>query len=285
MGTGQPGPEAGQGRPVLHIFILALVQGITEFLPISSSAHIDISFALFDWAGWQVAEQTQGERLTINVAVHVGTLAAVCLYYWRDLLQILLGTFKLLSGEVTPGGRLLGYLFVGSLPLVVIGFLFHDLFERLHSVEVIAWTSIGFGVLLYVFDRIGLTVRRLEHLKLADALIVGLAQVLAFIPGTSRSGITMTAARFLGFERAEAARFSLLLSIPAILGAGLLEGFDLWQTGDVALGTNAIVAAAVSFPVALAAIALMVRWLRNASFTPFVVYRVVLGIALLYWIA
>ncbi|MGH6948637.1 MAG: undecaprenyl-diphosphate phosphatase [Kiloniellales bacterium] len=270
---------------MLHVFILAVVQGITEFLPISSSAHIDITFALFDAAGWQVPAQTQGERLSMNVAVHVGTLVAVCVYYWRDLLQMLLGAFKLLTGEVTPGGRLFGYLFVGSLPLAVIGYFFHDVFERLHTVEVIAWTSIGFGVLLYFFDRIGLTVRRLEHLKVSDAAIIGLAQVLAFIPGTSRAGITMTAARFLGFERAEAAHFSLLLSIPGILGAGLLEGLDLWQSGNVAVGFDAILGAAIACVVALLAIALMMRWLRHASFTPFVVYRILLGFALLYWMA
>jgi undecaprenyl-diphosphatase len=128
-------------------------------------------------------------------------------------------------------------------------------------------------------------VRRIEHLGAGGAIFIGLAQVLAFIPGTSRSGITMTAARFLGFERPEAARFSLLLSIPAILGAGTLTGLDLYESGNVRLGFDAIAAAALSFLVAFLSIALMIRWLRRAGFTPFVFYRIFLGVALLIWVS
>lgn len=272
--------------PLLHVVILAVVQGITEFLPISSSGHLNVVWELFDWAGWEVPENTSSDRMVVNIAVHVGTLLAVCLYFWRDLLQIAVGLAKLLAGQMNPDARLAFFIVLGSLPIVVVGYFFQDQITGLQeNIRLIAWATIGFGVLMFAADRLGLTIRRIEHLGAAGAIFIGLAQVLAFIPGTSRSGITMTAARFLGFERPEAARFSLLLSIPAILGAGTLVGLDLYQSGDARLGLDAITAAAVSFGVAFLAIALMLRWLRRAGFTPFVFYRLFLGAALLLWIA
>jgi undecaprenyl-diphosphatase len=143
---------------------------------------------------------------------------------------------------------------------------------------------LGFGVVLYVVDRSCLTVRRIEHMRWGGALAIGLAQVLALVPGTSRAGITMTAARALGYERTEAARFSMLLSIPVIAAAGVLEGFELWRAGDAELTLSVALAVAMAFGAALAAIGLLMRWLTRASFTPFVVYRVALGAALL-WLA
>ncbi len=272
--------------PLLHVVILAVVQGITEFLPISSSGHLNVVWALFDWAGWAIPENTSSDRLILNTAVHVGTLLAVCLYFWRDLAQIALGLAKLFVGQMNPDARLAFYVVLGSLPIVVVGYFFKGQITGLQeNIQVIAWATIGFGVLLFLADRFGLTVRRIEHLGAGGAAFIGLAQVLAFIPGTSRSGIAMTAARFLGLERPEAARFSLLLSIPAILGAGTLTGFDLYESGNIRLGFDAIVAAALSFLVAFLAIALMIRWLRRAGFTPFVFYRILLGAALLIWIA
>jgi len=272
--------------PLLHVLVLAIVQGITEFLPVSSSGHLVLAWEFFDRAGWPVPEQTQSERLIMDIAVHIGTLAAVCLYFWRDLWQMALGVLKLAVGQMTPGARLALHVIVATLPLVAAGYFFKDTVTNvLRDVTVVAWATIGFGVVLLVADRMGLTIRRVEHMTLPAALFVGLAQVLALIPGTSRSGITMTAARFLGYERPEAARFSLLLSIPAILGAGTLAGHDLYQAGNPHLGMEAIVAAAISFVVALIAIALMIRWLRHAGFMPFVIYRILLGAALLFWIA
>ena len=272
--------------PLLHVVILAVVQGITEFLPISSSGHLNVVWELFDWAGWAVPENTSSDRLIVNIAVHVGTLLAVCLYFWRDLAQIAAGLAKLLVGQMSPEARLAFYIILGSLPIIIVGYFFKEQITGLQeNIQVIAWATIGFAVLLSIADRLGLTVRRVEHLGATGAVFIGLAQVLAFVPGTSRSGITMTAARFLGFERAEAARFSLLLSIPAILGAGTLTGFDLYESGDMRLGFDAIAAAAISFGVAFMAIALMIRWLRRAGFLPFVCYRLILGAALLIWIA
>jgi len=131
---------------------------------------------------------------------------------------------------------------------------------------------------------VGMTVRRLEHMSYAAALFIGLTQVLALIPGASRSGVTMTAARIIGFERADAARFSLLLSIPAILGAATLAGLKIHQTSDLALGLDAAVAAGIAFLAALISISAMMAWLRHAGFMPFVIYRLLLGGALLVWI-
>ena len=271
--------------PLLHVVILAVVQGITEFLPISSSGHLNVVWELFDWVGWAVPENTSSDRLIVNIAVHVGTLLAVCLYFWRDLVQIAVGLAKLFVGQMNPEARLAFYIVLGSLPIITVGYFFKEQITGLQeNIQVIAWATIGFAVLLLIADRTGLTVRRVEHLGAAGAVFIGLAQVLAFIPGTSRSGITMTAARFLGFERPEAARFSLLLSIPAILGAGTLAGLDLYESGNMRLGLDAIAAAAVAFVVAFLAIVLMLRWLRAAGFLPFVFYRLILGAALLIWI-
>lgn len=272
--------------PLLHILILAVVRGITEFLPVSSTGHLALAWEIFDPAHWQVADQSQSDHLIIDVAVRVGTLGAVCLYFWRDLWNMVVGLVRLLTGQATPGARLALNVVIGTVPVVAVGVLFKDLLTEsvYNDVRVLAWTSIGFGVLLFAADRLGMTVRRVEHITWVQALIVGLAQVLAFIPGTSRSGITMTAARFMGYERPEAARFSLLLSIPAILGCGALEGLDLMKAGDVQLHAAAFVAAAIAFVMALIAIALMLRWLRRAGFTPFVAYRIAFGAAILIWL-
>ncbi len=262
---------------LFHIAILAVVQGITEFWPISSSAHLILVPALTGWPD---------QGLTIDIAVHVGTLGAVAAYLWRDLWNIVLGLFRLLTtGRLNPWVRLLGLLILATVPVVIAGYLMnYYLGGNLRSIEVIAWTTLGFGVLLYFVDRASLTVRRLEHMAMPAAVFVGFSQILALVPGTSRAGITITAARLLGFERRDAARFSMLLSIPTILGAGTLKGAELLESGDLVLGLNALTALGLSFVVALAAVAAMMAWLREASFGPFVFYRVVLGLLLLYWI-
>ncbi len=263
---------------LLQIIVIALVQGITEFLPISSSAHLAVIPAL---AGWP------DQGLAFDVAVHVGTLGAVLVYFRRDVGAMLGGLWSAASGRRRrpEGARMAGLLVVATVPVVIAGGAMHVLGvdESLRRVDVIGGTLIGFGILLFLVDRASMTVRRLEHLGTGGAVFIGLAQVLALIPGTSRAGITITLARLLGFERRDAARFSLLLSIPTILGAGILSGVDIYQTGDVELGLRAALAAALAFLAALATIAVMMAWLRRAGFTPFVVYRVIAGVALLIW--
>ena len=271
--------------PLYLLAILAVVQGITEFLPISSSGHLVITWKAFDALGHTGMEQTAEERLDLDIAVHVGTLAAVCLYLAGDLWRMLLGAVMPRNAKGRAGRRLIGHVILASIPVVVVGYYLKDsISPQLRSLEVIAWATIGFGVLLYIADRFALRVRRVQDMNLSQALIIGLAQVLALIPGTSRAGITMTAARMLGYERTEAARFSLLLAIPAISGAGVLVGHDLYQTGNLSLGIDAAIAAGLSFLTALIAIALMMRWLRHASFGPFAVYRVFLGAVLLWFV-
>lgn len=269
--------------PLLFILVLAAIQGITEFLPISSSGHLEIGWQAM--AGSDIALPPERERLTFFIAVHLGTLAAVLLYFWRDALALAVGAFRLLTGRGGPRAKLLVTVIVGSLPLIAAGLLVKDrLLDSVYDLEVIAWANIGFAILLFVGDRLGMTLRRIEHLDLPSVLAIGCAQVLALIPGTSRSGITMTAGRFLGMERAEAARFSLLLAIPAILGAATLEGYGLYRGGTIAIGSDLAMATGLAFVAALVAIVAMMAWLKRASFTPFVLYRIALGAVLLWMI-
>ena len=268
---------------LLQLVVLAVVQGVTEFLPISSSGHLILTWAAFEQAGHTLPPKNA--QLALDVAVHVGTLGAVMAYMWREIREILIGLWRGLRGKSAPGQKLLALIVVGTIPVIIAGFLMKKYFGgNIRSVEVTAWAFIIFGVLLFAADKMSLTVRKLSHLGFWGALYIGLAQVLALIPGTSRAGITMTAARSLGFERRDAARFSMLLAIPAIAGAGVLLGLDVYEAGDVQLGQDAIFAAAVAFVAAFIAIVLMMAWLRRASFTPFVIYRVLFGIFLLLWV-
>jgi len=260
----------------LHLLVLAVLQGFTEFLPISSSAHLILVPTLTGW---------KDQGLTIDVAVHVGTLGAVIIYLWRDLWDIVKGFAQLFRGRLTVSARLGINLIIATIPVVVAGYFVHDrLGGTSRSPEVIAWAVLGFGILLYVVDNLFMTVKRMEHINLLTALVVGLSQVLALIPGTSRAGITMTAARMLGFERSDAARFSMLLSIPTIIGAGALKGMELYQSGDTVLGRDAAISGVLAFGFALIAIYMMMAWLRRATFAPFVLYRIVLGGFLLGWV-
>ena len=262
--------------PLFEIAILAIIQGITEFLPISSSGHLRLGSELLG-----LSENT----LILDVAVHVGTLFAVAVYFWRNLVFMIVGLFDNARGRKHEGGRLAGYLVLATIPIVIAGFFAQDLIENhLRTLEIVGWTTIGFGVLLYLADRMGMTILKLEHLTISNALIIGIAQVLALIPGTSRAGITITAARFLGYDRSEAARLSMLMSIPAIGGAGLLIGLKLIETGNPVLSRDALIAAVLSFLTALVAIALFLRWLRFAGFGPFVIYRLALGALILGWV-
>jgi undecaprenyl-diphosphatase len=262
---------------LLQIVVLAMVQGITEFLPISSSGHLALVPALTGWPD---------QGLAMDVAVHVGTMFAVVLYFWRDVASAALGCVHLVDGRSSSSSRLALYLIVGTIPLAIVGgaVVALGLDKYLRSIEVIGWASIIFGLLLYFADRAGMTLRRLEHMTVGAAVAIGMAQTLALIPGASRAGVTMTAARLMGFERQAAARFSMLLSIPAILAAGVLKSRELYESGQFAFGSDVAIAAALAFAIALASIAVLMFWLRRAGFTPFVVYRIMLGAGLLWWV-
>jgi len=260
----------------LNLLVLAIVQGITEFLPISSSAHLILVPQLFGWAD---------QGLAIDIAVHVGTLLAVMTYFHAEVRRLIVGGLNLATGRADGDTRLLLQIVVATIPVVVLGVLLEGLIaDEFRSPLLIAATTIGFGVVLYFADRKGDAAERtLDGMTYRDALLIGLCQALALVPGVSRSGITMTAALFLAFSRTEAARFSLLLSIPTILAAGLLIGYELWQSGDAAMQADAVYAAVLSFGAALLAIWAMMAWLKRFSFTPFVIYRLVLGAFLLFW--
>ena len=258
---------------LLQLFVLAVVQGVTEFLPISSSGHLVLVPLLTPWPD---------QGLMIDVAVHVGSLGAVVVYLARDLRDMVAGTFARDGGLMAPPGRRLVVLVaVATVPVVVVGVAVSGVVDQLRRLDVIGWTMLLFGLALYLADQRCRADRRLDGLGVPGALAIGCAQVLALIPGTSRAGVTMTMARVLGLERRDAARFSMLLSIPTIAAAGLLLGVELVRLGELAVGRDAVVGGVLAFVSALVAIVAMMRWLRHASFTPFVVYRVVLGLALL----
>jgi undecaprenyl-diphosphatase len=275
LGVLDPGGEPSTVS-LLQLVVLAVVQGITEFLPISSSGHLILVPHFFNWPD---------QGLAIDVSAHVGTLAAVLIYFWRDVARMAVGCAKLVTGRFDAGARLAFYLIVATIPALIAGFLAeHYGQDYLRHVEVVAFAMIGFAIVLFLADRAGATVRRVQDMTIGQALIVGLSQCIAFIPGTSRSGITMVAARFMGYERTEAARFSFLMSIPAIAAAGLWEGMKLARQGlDAPWGAAGIVAA-LSAMTGVFAIAFMMRWLRNAGFMPFILYRLILGGALIVYL-
>ncbi|NLQ18228.1 undecaprenyl-diphosphate phosphatase [Marinomonas sp. M1K-6] len=257
-----------------QIVFLAVIQGLTEFLPISSSAHLILPSQLLNWPD---------QGLAFDVAVHVGTLIAIVGYFRKDIAQIIFAwCVSIKDKQSTPNSRLAWWICLATLPACVFGLLFDDFIStHLRSLEVIAYTTIGFGVLLWLSDRYGTSHKTEQDLALKSVLLIGLAQALALIPGTSRSGITMTAARFLGFGRESAARFSFLLSIPLILAAGGLKSVELVSSnlavdwGSILMG---VILSAIS---AYLCIYLFLKWLNTIGFFPFFVYRLILGGVLL----
>jgi undecaprenyl-diphosphatase len=265
-----------------YLVFLAVVQGITEFLPISSSAHLILGRDLMTAMGLPVSQGTAADELAFDIALHIGSLGAILVYFWRDVVELFRGLLDGVTGRFGPRFRLLGLVIVGTLPILVVGFLARDLVSgSLRATEVIAWTTVIFGVALWLADRSGTAKEELCAISFRDAILIGLMQWLAIIPGVSRSGITMTAGRALGFDRPLSARFALLLGMPTIAAAGLPASYDLYTRGDSRLTADAVVGGFLAFAGAWIAVALMMRWLRHATYTPFVIYRVALGLLLL----
>jgi len=257
----------------LHLGLLALVQGLTEFLPISSSAHLILLPRL---AGWS------DQGLAFDVAVHVGTLSAVLWYFRRELLPMAQDWLGSLRGRHTPDSRIAWAVLFGTIPVGMAGLLFNDLIEsHLRSPLVIAATTIGFGVLLWWADWAGRRERDEHAITWRDVLVVGVAQAIALIPGTSRSGITMTAALFMGLDRVGAARFSFLLSIPVIVLAGGLETLKLIRTSEAVEWGDLILGAVISALSAYLCIRLFIALLQRIGMAPFAIYRLLLGAVLL----
>lgn len=258
---------------LLHILVLAIVQGITEFLPISSSGHLLFISPLTGWPD---------QGLVLDIAVHVGSLGAVVLYFWRDIFGIAQALLSPKRPESAADLKLFGHVMIGSIPTVIFGgFFFVLLSLELRSLLLVAFTTIIFGLLLGWADKSFPSAKKLRQMTAMDALVIGLLQIFALFPGTSRSGVTMMAARMRGIDRTDGAHFSMLLSIPPILGAGTLAGISLFNAGNLEVGLDAVLAAGVSFIVALCAIGLLMRWIGRIGFTPFIIYRLALGALLL----
>ncbi|KWV91556.1 undecaprenyl-diphosphate phosphatase [Erythrobacter sp. YT30] len=282
---------------ILQLLIIAVVQGITEFLPISSSGHLILIPYLTEFPD-------QGPL--IDVAVHVGSLLAIIVYFFKDVLVLARGGFASVGvGASAPNApaerRLFWWIVLGTIPAVAFGLsikmgLFNgiatdlfgveivddDLMSSIRFTDLIAFNLIVYGLLLGLADYIGKEVKVFENMTWRDGLIVGVAQALAIIPGTSRSGVTMTAARFLGYKRVEAARFSFLLSIPAVAGAGVLIVPEIFEAGTE-LAWDALIAGVLTFISAFLTMAFLMNFLKRASMMVFVVYRVAMGCALLYF--
>ncbi len=272
-GTGHRRPYTGAVLDFLKAVALGLIQGLTEFLPISSSAHLRI---FPEWFGWG----DPGAAFT--AVIQIGTELAVLIYFRKDIWRIGSTWVRSLFRPEYRGhvdARMGWYVIVGSLPIVVLGILLKDIIERdFRNLWIIATALIVLGLVLGVADRTARLDRDLKQVGLRHAVLMGLAQALALVPGVSRSGATISMGLFLGFERAAATRFAFLLAIPAVVGAGLFE------LKEIPNGTNAygwgptLVATVVSFLVGYAAIAWLLRYVATHSYTPFVLYRVALGV-------
>ena len=261
----------------IQVVVLAVVQGITEFLPISSSGHLMLGSWLFDWPD---------QGIVFDTAVHVGTLAAVLVYFRHEWIQLLTGFASNQVVEIDESGgairarRLALLIVVATVPLVIGGLLMKDSIEvNFRSPEAVGWLLIGTAATLLIGEYAGSRARNLPTIKMADAVIIGIVQILAVLPGISRSGITMIAGLAVGMTRDAAARFSLLLATPAIAGAGLLVALDAINDNDGVDWAAAALGAVISAITAYFVIDGLMKLLRNGSFRPFIAYCAVVGIA------
>ena len=264
--------------PLLHLILLAILQGVTEFLPISSSAHLILVPNLTNL-------EDQGQL--IDVSVHLGTLVAVVTYFWRDMYRVLRGILRLGLGKTTDTDAHLALcLGIATLPAIFFGLALKlvglDLAMR-ENVALIGWAMLGFGLLLWWADRTPHRQDSATDWSLRQAITLGLWQALALIPGTSRSGITITGARLMGYTRRDSARLSMLMSVPTIIAAGGLSSLDLIGSVESSALSDAAIAAGFSAVAAFIALGLMMRLLQSVSFTPYVIYRVILGGGLILW--
>lgn len=254
---------------IFEAVVYGIVQGLTEFLPVSSSAHLILIPVFTGWAD---------PGLAFDVALHWGTLAAVFVYFRKDLLALVTGAWGALKGGRAPENILPFKIAAATLPGAIIGFLVEDYAETtFRSPWIMVVTLSVMGVALWVADRVGPKVRKMEDITWTRALLIGLMQAVALIPGVSRSGVTITTGLLLGFERTAAVRFSFLLSVPITLGAGLLKSHYIFEN----LGSPAIWVGIVASALAgIAATHVLITYVRQRSFTPFVVYRLILAAVL-----
>lgn len=261
--------------------VMGIVQGVTEFLPISSSAHLQ-------FVNTQLATDVGlGAPLTAFIAtIQLGTEAAVLLYFFKDIVRIMTAWFK--SGftkSPSPDAKLGWYVIIGSIPVVLAGLIFKDYIENeLRSdLRIAGYMLIGFGLLMLLADQLGKKTKPIEKLTFGSAIVFGLGQMLAVIPGVSRSGGTLTAGLFMGFDRKAAARYSFLLAIPAVFGSGLFEFATTYKDLPDNLLTATIIATLTSFVVGYLVIAGFLRYISRYSLWPFVVYRILAGALFIFF--
>jgi undecaprenyl-diphosphatase len=265
---------------LLHAVVLGTLQGLTEFLPISTSAHLRILPELLGWGDPGAA---------FPAVIQIGTELAVLIYFRKDIWRIGSAWVRSLYRPEYRGqldARMGWFIIIGSLPIVVLGVILKDVIERdFRNLWITGTTLVVMGIVLGIADRFSSNDRQIKHLSLRDAVLMGVAQACALVPGVSRSGATISMGRFLGYEREAATRYAFLLAIPAVVGAGLFELKEI-PHGDNAYGWGpTIVATVVSFVVGYAAIAWLLRYVSTRSYTPFVIYRVALGSATLLLLA
>jgi len=263
---------------LIHIISLAVVQGLTEFLPVSSSGHL-ILFSRF--------MHLQDQGIGIDIALHLGSLLAVLIYFWSDISKMAQEVFKskLIPNFKQQNNRLAWLIIIASIPALLFGFWLRNCnIHLLREPKFIGFNILFYGLILYAADRFAKKNKELHQLNLKQAFLIGLVQCLALIPGTSRSGITITMARFLHFNRVDAAKFSMLLSMPVIAGASALEAYRLVVSGSSTDIVFALQSVCFSFVASYAVIYFMMKWLKHFSFLPFVLYRVILGMLLIFMV-
>lgn len=260
--------------PNIDILVLAILQGVTEFLPVGSNGHLIMVPQLYCWGPPAPA---------LEIAMLLGALLAVAVCFLGDLIGMVQGLLKTMQGKRDGRVRLIGLLLVAAIPYLAVAFLVDRYAgDVLRNPMVIGDALVIFGLLLYGADKLGLTVRRIEHMTFGQALAFGLLQCCAVIPGASATGITMTTGRLLGFERPDTVRFAFLLAIPVLLVVAGYKGWLLFQAGSAIDFPQATLALGLTAVASFLAIAFLIYWVRRSGFLPFVVYRVAFGVYLVY---
>jgi undecaprenyl-diphosphatase len=268
---------------LLQAVVLGIVQGLTEFLPVSSTAHLRIVPAIFGWHfDYNSGKNDPGAPFT--AVIQLGTTLAIVIYFWRELLHVTVAWFRGLYDRSVRGSleyRLGWYLILATIPVSVFGLIFSNQIETgARNLWLISCTLIGLAIVLAAAERVGRREREEEELDTRDAIAVGTAQALALIPGASRSGVTITAGLFRGLTREAAARFSFLLSIPAVVLSGLYESRKIGNENGPGVGLTGV-AVVFAFAVGLSSIAWLMRWLTRHSTYIFIYYRIALGVLLI----
>jgi len=248
--------------PSVEILILSIIQGVSEFLPVSSAAHLVLVAKYYEFTN---------QNLLIDICLHFGSLIAIIFYFKNDFFSLIRNKNFLIK------------ILIGTIPIIPIGYILYQtgLIQQFRSLEIIGWMSLIFGILLYISDKSKIT-KKIDNLFTnKSAIIIGLFQVLALIPGISRSGITITAGRFLGFNRFESAKISFFLSIPTLAAASLLGGYNIYKEGSVELNFLAIIAVIFSFTFSYITIALFLKFIQKFSLNIFIIYRIVLSLFIL----